>query len=252
LQQGINAGVHGSPGMGSAGISAARSDPFLISLAQKINDTMESGMVKGGAAAPWAKWRGQYADAAREQAGAKAEDRLRRAFVDENGVPLRGTGPVPESFATLKKTAATLRAPQKGPNQGENIFSKQANQAVSDVVDDLNARGIVDRVTKAASLGNSATSFNLAQMGVMELVGNMFTGIPLLGAGVSLAKSVGQQNIAREKQRILNEILRDPEALREFVNAAAQAAQKIQTGVPVLPYGAVAGGAALAGQQRQQ
>lgn len=253
LQKTLRKGLTGAPGLGEAGVRAASKEPYIISLADRINDVME-GSTYARSRGAWDRWRQNYAGEMGQAEGAKAEERLRRAFVDEAGQPLRGTGDVPPITApALKQTATKLRTPTTGPRRGENIFSQQANQAVADVVQDLEAAGVVERVRQAATLGNSSTAYNLTTGGITGVLADLMLsggmGTLMGGAAGGLTQTLSRANIAQAKQRIMTEIMQDPAQFRAFVQAAADRTRQLagQRGLSARaqPYGAIAAGAAV-------
>lgn len=249
LRKSLTKGLIGPPGASEAAIRAGKNDPHLMRLVERIDSVMENSIPARNRGA-WGDWRREYSENLAQGEGAKAEQQMRRAFVDEYGRPLTGGGPTPDiTYAKLQREADAARTVQSGPRVGQPQLTPQAEQAVSDILADLNATGIVQRVTKAATLGGSATAHNLAVMGMTGVLGELMFD-QLLGGGAAglLVGARARGNAEAARRAIMTRIMQDPAQFRQFVAASAQRAQQMARHQGVSSStrsGAIGAGAAL-------
>lgn len=233
MRRTITKGLTGAPGAGEAGVRAAQSEPFIISLAQRMDDVLDTSS-KG----KWGSWKQDYAEAMHRAESAKADVNIRGKFVDEaTGTvrkPATGVGGAPQvTPAALKQAIASAGSVKRGPRKGQNLLSTGSEDLLQGVVRDLDAQALLQRA-KAASTGGSGsdTASNLAQAAMMEA---------MLPTGLGTARFVAGRSGAKTQEamhRQLASLLQDPAALRRFLEVQQQ--QKLlRSGMPLLPGGGV-------------
>jgi len=239
MRRNISKGLTGAPGAGEAGVRAAQSEPFVISLAQAMDEVLDKSS-KG----KWTGWKGDYASAMQKAEAAKADVNIRNKFVDEATGTLKkpgvgGAADVPEvTLAALKQAVAQAGSMKRGPRKGQNILSTGSEDVLQGAIENLEKRGLLQRA-KAASTGGSGsdTASNLAQSAAMEM---------LLPSGLGIGRFVlgegGRKgNVAMQRQ--LAGLLQDPAALRQFL--VEQEQQRLLRSMPPSLTGTGAGSAGL-------
>jgi len=212
IRQTVSRGLTGVPGAGEAGVRAASSEPFVISLSQAMDNVLEKAS-KG----KWGKWKADYGDVMTKADSAKADVNIRNMFVDEaTGVvrkPVAGLDDdVPQVTAhALKQAMTKAGSAKRGPRKGQNLLSTASQDVMEGVTKDLDAAAILQRA-KASSTGGSGsdTAPNLVRALAIE------TMVP--GAGLAkLLQETGRRNISEAQRKALAELLQDPAKLRAFL-----------------------------------
>jgi hypothetical protein len=231
MRQTLQKGLTGAPGAGEAGVRAAASEPFVISLTQALDDVLAQSS-KGG---KWDKWKQSYGSKMTEAEAAKADVNIRGKFVDEATGTLKKTqiGPMQpgEPVVTghaLKQAVAAAGSAKRGPKKGQDLLSGKSKAALRNVEQDISASEILQR-SKAASTGGSgsdtASNFmSAAGLGMID---------PATGLTKLLYTHGGNQQ-QKEMQRQLAALLQDPARLRAFLQAQALR-QQSQAKLPYAP-----------------
>jgi hypothetical protein len=214
MRQTLSKGLTGAPGAGEAGVRAATKEPFVISIAQAMDNVLEKSS-KG----KWGGWKEDYGQAMSRAESAKADVNIRNMFIDEaTGTvrkPVAGLADdVPQVTPhALKQAIAKAGSQKRGPRKGQNLLSTSSEDVLRGVEKDLNAQSLLQRA-KAASTGGSGsdTSPNIIRALALE------TAVP--GAGLfKYTHEVGRRNIAEAQRKALAEIMQDPKKLRAFIQA---------------------------------
>jgi hypothetical protein len=212
MRQTVSKGLTGVPGAGEAGVRAATSEPFVISLANAMDDVLERSS-KG----KWGAWKEDYSTAMSRAESAKADVNIRNRFIDEaTGTvrkPVAGLADdVPQVTPhALKNAIAAAGSAKRGVRKGQNLLSTASEDVLRGVEKDLNAGSILQRA-KAASTGGSGsdTAPNYIRALALETM--------LPGSGsLKIAHEVGRRNIGEAQRKALAEMLQDPAKLRAFL-----------------------------------
>lgn len=225
MKQTLSRGLTGAPGAGEAGVRAATSEPFVISLSNALDDVLAQSS-KGN---KWNKWKGDYGEVMTKAESAKADANIRNKFVDEvtgtvkKGVisPMNPGEPV-VTGAALKQAVAAAGSAKRGPRKGQELLRKESKAALRNVMQDLDAANILGRVRAASTPGGgSDTAANLGSSAMLGMLD------PTLGIGRYLLAEGGDKMNRAAAER-LAKILQDPEKLKAFLRE-----QELRRAAPV-------------------
>lgn len=230
MRKTLRSGMVGTPGLGDQAVRAASKEPFVNSLADRMDEILDKSS-KG----KYGQWKEDYGTAMTRLERSKADENLRNTFSDQAGVgrvPPTALGGAPDvSPAKLRSAINNFGVLKQGPQKGKDVLSTGSRDVAEGVLSDLDAQQILQRAKKAGtSLGGSNTAMDVAKMTGAALYSPHTAVLQLVNMASSRAYTDAQR-------RMLAEVLQDPARLRAFLQAQALRQAK---GVVNLPQGASA------------
>jgi hypothetical protein len=216
MRRTVAGGLKGVPGVGDEATRAAASEPFIVSLAQSMDNVLDNS-----SAGAWNEWKAAYSAAKRAEEGAKADINIRGKFIDEaTGAPktaVTGIDGAPEMKPVmLSKAISAAGVMKKGVSKGKNVLAPSSEDALNAVRRDLEAQSILQQSKKASTGGSgSDTASNLTGALVLDYL--------LPGSFIPrMVQAEGNRKAQQAMQKQLAELLQDPEVLRRFYAQQAQ------------------------------